>query len=98
MPFLCAAFLGVDKYVEEKKKALLLCSVCGMILTSFFFSIGGLLALGIYGASKFTEKGIKEFLKNSVSLAGVLLHSAFVWDFAYSYGICTFGRGKAVHM
>ena len=66
MPFLCTAFLGVDKYVEEKKKALLLCSVCGMILTSFFFSIGGLLALGIYGASKFTEKGIKEFLKNSI--------------------------------
>lgn len=74
MPFLCAAFFGVDKYIEEKKKALLLCSVCGMVLTSFFFSIGGLLALGIYGASKFTEKGIKEFFKNSVSLAGVLLH------------------------
>ena len=78
MPFLCAAFLGVDKYVEEKKKALLLCSVCGMILTSFFFSIGGLLALGIYGVSRFTEKGIKEFLKSSVSLAGVLLHGVLL--------------------
>lgn len=78
MPFLCAAFLGVDKYVEEKKKALLLCGVCGMILTSFFFSIGGLLALGIYGVSKFTEKGIKEFLKNSVLLAGVLLHGVLL--------------------
>lgn len=78
MPFLCAAFLGVDKYVEEKKKALLLCSVCGMILTSFFFSIGGLLALGIYGASRFTEKGIKEFLNSSVSLAGVLLHGVLL--------------------
>ena len=78
IPFLCAAFLGVDKYVEEKKKALLLCGVCGMILTSFYFSIGGLLALGIYGVSRYTEKGIKKFLKSSVSLAGVLLHGVLL--------------------
>lgn len=94
MPFLCAAFLGVDKYVEEKKKALLLCSVCGMILTSFFFSIGGLLALGIYGASRFTEKGIKEFLKNSVSLAGVLLHSVLLCGILLiPTAFVLFGRG-----
>ena len=94
MPFLCAAFLGVDKYVEEKKKALLLCGVCGMILTSFFFSIGGLLALGIYGASKFTEKGIKEFLKNSVSLAGVLLHSVLLCGILLiPTAFVLFGRG-----
>lgn len=94
MPFLCTAFLGVDKYVEEKKKALLLCSVCGMILTSFFFSIGGLLALGIYGASKFTEKGIKEFLKNSVSLAGVLLHSVLLCGILLiPTAFVLFGRG-----
>lgn len=94
MPFLCAAFLGVDKYVEEKKKALLLCGVCGMILTSFFFSIGGLLALGIYGASKFTEKGIKEFFKNSVSLAGVLLHGVlFCGILLIPTAFVLFGRG-----
>ena len=94
MPFLCAAFLGVDKYVEEKKKALLLCGVCGMILTSFFFSIGGLLALGIYGASRFTEKGIKEFFKNSVSLAGVLLHGVlFCGILLIPTAFVLFGRG-----
>lgn len=78
MPFLCAAFWGVDKYVEEKKKVLLLCSVCGMIFTSFYFSIGGFLALGIYGASRFTERGIKVFLKDSISLAGLLLHGVLL--------------------
>lgn len=78
MPFLCAAFWGVDKYIEEKKKPLLLCSVCGMIFTSFYFSIGGLLALGIYGASRFTERGIKVFLKDSISLAGVLFHGVLL--------------------
>ena len=96
MPFLCAAFLGVDKYVEEKKKALLLCGVCGMILTSFFFSIGGLLALGIYGASKFTEKGIKEFLKSSVSLAGVLLHGVlFCGILLIPTAFVLLGRGES---
>ena len=94
MPFLCAAFWGVDKYIEEKKKALLLCGVCGMILTSFFFSIGGLLALGIYGASKFTEKGIKEFFKNSVSLAGVLLHGVLLCGILLiPTAFVLFGRG-----
>lgn len=96
MPFLCAAFLGVDKYVEEKKKALLLCGVCGMILTSFFFSIGGLLALGIYGASRFTEKGIKEFFKNSVSLAGVLLHGVlFCGILLIPTAFVLLGRGES---
>lgn len=96
MPFLCAAFLGVDKYVEEKKKVLLLCSVCGMILTSFFFSIGGLLALGIYGASRFTEKGIKEFLKSSVSLAGVLLHGVlFCGILLIPTAFVLLGRGES---
>ena len=94
MPFLCAAFWEVDKYIEEKKKALLLCGVCGMILTSFFFSIGGLLALGIYGASKFTEKGIKEFFKNSVSLAGVLLHGVLLCGILLiPTAFVLFGRG-----
>ena len=94
MPFLCAAFWGVDKYIEEKKKALLLCGVCGMILTSFFFSIGGLLALGIYGASKFTEKGIKEFFKNSVSLAGVLLDGVLLCGILLiPTAFVLFGRG-----
>ena len=34
--------------------------------------------MGIYGASRFTEKGIKEFLNSSVSLAGVLLHGVLL--------------------
>lgn len=94
MPFLCAGFLGVDKYVKEQKKAWLLCGVCGMILTSFYFSIGGLLALGIYGVSKFTQKGIKEFFKSSICLAGVLLHGVLLCGILLiPTAFVLFGRG-----
>ena len=78
MPFLCAALLGIEQYSKEKKKGLLLFSICGMIFTSFYFSIGGLLALGIYGVSKFTEKGIKEFFQRSFCLAGIFFHGIFL--------------------
>ncbi len=50
--------------------------------------------MGIYGASKFTEKGIKEFLKNSVSLAAVLLHSVLICGILLiPTAFVLFGRG-----
>lgn len=49
MPFLCMALLGVDRHFEEDKSGLYILSVSLMILTSFYFSIGGLLALALYG-------------------------------------------------
>lgn len=49
MPFLCLAFVGVDRYFESHKTGLYTVSVSLMILTSFYYSIGGMLALVIYG-------------------------------------------------
>lgn len=96
MPFLCSAFVGVDQYAKEHKKAWLLCGVCGMILTSFYFSIGGLLALGIYGVSKFTQKGIKDFFKNSIGLMGVLFHGVLLCGILLIPTACVlFGRGQS---
>lgn len=54
MPFLCMGFLGVDEYFKGKKR-LLVISIFLMILTSFFFSIGGLLALILYGLHRYLE-------------------------------------------
>lgn len=56
MPWLCLAFLGVDRYFEERRSGLLTCSVFLMIMTSFYFSIGGMLALVLYGISRWAEK------------------------------------------
>lgn len=56
MPFLCLAFLGVDRYFEKGKTGLYTISVFLMILTSFYFSIGGMLVLVLYGIYRYFER------------------------------------------
>lgn len=60
MPFLCMAFWGVDRYFERKKPGLYAISVFLMIMTSFYFSIGGILALVLYGIHRYLE--VEEFM------------------------------------
>lgn len=58
MPFLLLALIGYDRYCENGKYGLLTVSVLCMILTSFYFAVGGLAALFIYGACGYRhEKG-----------------------------------------
>lgn len=49
MPFLCMAFLGIDRYYRSGHRGLYMAGVFLMIMTSFYFSIGGLLVLALYG-------------------------------------------------
>lgn len=65
MPFLCMGFLGADRYFEKRKSGLLTVSVFLMIMTSFYFSIGGMLALCLYGLHRYMgerEAKQREFL------------------------------------
>lgn len=55
MPFLCLAFTGVDQYFESHKTGLYTVAVFLMILTSFYYSIGGMLALVIYGLHRWAQ-------------------------------------------
>ena len=55
MPFLCMAFWGVDNYFEKGGKLLYTVSVFLMILTSFYFSIGGMLVLVLSGIYRYVE-------------------------------------------
>lgn len=77
MPFLCLALLGVDAYCQKRKKGLLIAGVCGMILTSFYFSIGGMAAIMLYVLTKFERRenwkktGVKMFQRGTRT-AGVL--------------------------
>lgn len=57
MPFLCMAFIGVDLYFEKGRKLLYMAGVFLMIMSSFYFSIGGMLALVIYGLNRYLECG-----------------------------------------
>lgn len=56
MPFLCLALIGVDRYFEQEKSGLFTISVFLMIMTSFYFSIGGMLALVLYGLHRYFEQ------------------------------------------
>lgn len=74
MPFLCLALSGVDSYCQKQKKGLLAVSVCGMILTSFYFSIGGMAVLLLYGAGELLSgEDKREFWKKGLSLIGFFL-------------------------
>lgn len=56
MPFLCLALIGVDRYFEQDKSGLFTVSVFLMIMTSFYFSIGGMLSLVLYGLHRYFEQ------------------------------------------
>ena len=68
MPFLCLAFLGVDRYFEKQKAGLYTISVFLMIMTSFYFSIGGMFALVLYGIYRYAEG--KEKLGENIKILG----------------------------
>ena len=55
MPFLCMALWGVDKYFERQTPGLYCISVFLMIMTSFYFSIGGMLVLVLYGIHRYLQ-------------------------------------------
>lgn len=56
MPFLCLGFYGVDRYFEKRRCGLMVLSIFLMILTSFYFSIGGMLVLVLYGVHQYLEQ------------------------------------------
>ena len=87
MPFLYLSFIGVDRYFTKAKSGLYLFGVFLMIMTSFYFSIGGIFALIIYGIYRYLERTprihLLAFLKDglrflfpilaAVCMSGILL-------------------------
>ncbi len=53
MPFLIMALIGVDKYLEKKQSTLLIISIFLMIMTSYYYSVCGILVTGIYYLYKY---------------------------------------------
>ncbi len=71
MPFLLLGLLGVDRCFNRKKCGLFTVSVFLMILTSFYFSIGGILVLVLYGIYRYFT--VQEAVKRKVTLRNFLL-------------------------
>ena len=69
MPFLLMALIGVDKYFDKKKISLLVISIILMILTSYYFSVVGLVCVLLYGIFRYIEDKknenitVKDFFK-----------------------------------
>lgn len=92
MPFLMLGLIGVDRYFERNKRSLMTFSVLGMILTSYYYSIGGILVLVIYGVYVYLKKEeritVKKFLLDGIKfiypiLLGIGLSAILLIPTAY---------------
>ena len=69
MPFLLTGLMGVDRYFESpRRRGLLTVSLFLMIMASFYFSIGGMLVLILYGIHRYIEKYSKENKKVALKI------------------------------
>ena len=72
MPFMIMSLMGVDKLIDKDKKSLFVISVFLMIMTSYYYSVGGILAIGCYFIYKYlkTHKDFnkKDFIKKLLEL------------------------------
>ena len=66
IPFLLLALLGVDRYFEKQKRGLVTISTFLMILTSYYYSVGGILALLCYTVYLYLSKNKKVRIKDSL--------------------------------
>ena len=73
MPFLILALMGVDKHFKQHKSWLLIISLFLIIMTSYFYSVGSILCIVIYGIYTYfkttKEHTLKNFLKAATKFA-----------------------------
>ncbi len=73
MPFLILGLMGVDKHFKESKSWLLIISIFLIIMTSYFYSVGSIVCIVIYGIYNYlkTDKNpdFKKFIKASIKFA-----------------------------
>lgn len=76
LPFLLLGFMGVDNYFKGKKSWLLILGTFLMIMTSYYFSVGGMAALFVYGIFRqlrVKDTAAKAFFLSLLRLAGLLM-------------------------
>jgi len=77
MPFLIMGLFGIDKKMKENKSWLLILSVFLMVMTSYYYSIGGILCLLVYALYLYLQKTkkvtAKTFFKTLFYIVGPIL-------------------------
>lgn len=101
MPFLIMALMGVDKLIRNNKKSLLTISVFLMIMTSYYYSVCGILVICIYYLYEYLSNNknltAKMFFKDGVKFASlifvsIMLAGLFLLPTAYTL---LHGRGES---
>lgn len=64
IPFLILGLMGIDKYFKTKQRWLYILSVFLMIMTSYYYSVGGLLVMVIYGVYQYLKLNDKVTIKS----------------------------------
>lgn len=77
MPFLILALIGVDRYFKDnKKKFMLIFNIFLIIMSSYFFSIGAILAITLYAVCVYIktqpEVQLKKFMVAALKYAGLV--------------------------
>ena len=76
MPFLIMSLIGVDNLIQKNKKSLLIISIFLMIMTSYYYSVCGILVVGIYyiyAYLKYYQTFIlKIFIKDLLKFIGLI--------------------------
>lgn len=92
MPFLILALIGVDKYFRNDNKKLLSISILLIILCSYYYSVGSIICVVIYGIYKYISLNkkitIKSFFKDGFRflypiIIGILISSILLVPTAY---------------
>lgn len=72
MPFLILALFGVDKKVDSNKGWLLSLATFLMIMTNYYYSVGGIAVIIVYGIYRYLQNTnkvtLKQFIKNFINL------------------------------
>lgn len=100
MPFLLLGLIGVKRYFSSGKNGLMVISIFLMIMTSYYYSVGGIICLTIYGVYEYLKLydfKFKDFIKKGVSFAllvilGVLMAGVILLPVAYAL---LNGRGES---
>lgn len=76
MPFLIMSFIGVDNLIQKNKKSLLIISIFLMIMTSYYYSVCGILVVGIYYIYAYLKHHqtfiLKIFIKDLLKFIGLI--------------------------
>ncbi len=77
MPFLILALMGVDRYLKDKEKSLLIIGIFLMIMTSYYYSVCGILVICIYYLYEYLNKhnniSLKILIKDGIKFILVIL-------------------------